>query len=338
MLGARNPLRKSVALRNSDSPIRWSAAENDTLAAKMPLHVDCSRLSSSLSLGVSLMIGCFVLLTTTREASAEDDKQVRADRHYEQGKAFFRVGEYALCAAEFRLSYELVNKPGALFNQARCHEEQGDHKAAVETFRLYIAAEPNGAQVPEATARATALQRKVKEAEAVPEASGTPDETPEVTPEVTADTSEPQSSPAPVTDAPASSAMNSQDGQVDTTIAPRPSPKSHTRSILAISTGALGVAGVGIATIFAISANRDWQEAKELCPLESPCLSMEGAALSRDAKGDAQVATLFVGLSTISLAAAIYFWYSRRAEGDMAVSVSPASTGNGASVHFGMDF
>lgn len=130
-----------------------------------PVRRSLVRPSLVLSLPRSLLIiGAFVLLTKG-EASADDDQKVEAARHYEQGKAFFRVGEYALCAAEFQSSYQLVKKSGALFNRARCQEEQGDYQAAIESFRQYVAAEPHGAQAPEAIARATALRRKLEESE-----------------------------------------------------------------------------------------------------------------------------------------------------------------------------
>lgn len=102
------------------------------------------------------------LVVTPKDARADD--AVIAAKHYDQGKAYFRVGEFALCAKEFAASYALQPKSAALFNQARCHEEAGNLEEAIRVFDQYITVDAAGTNVTEATARTAALKTKLEEA------------------------------------------------------------------------------------------------------------------------------------------------------------------------------
>jgi hypothetical protein len=112
------------------------------------------------------------LLACVQAVQADDGSDQEAAKHYDQGKAYFRVGEYALCAREFGASYALRAKSGALFNQARCNEELSDLQVAIDLFAQYIASDPDGPHVSEATARKAALKTKLEQA-------NKPDKTPE---------------------------------------------------------------------------------------------------------------------------------------------------------------
>jgi hypothetical protein len=101
------------------------------------------------------------LVASTDDARADKANKIKAAKHYDQGKAYFRVGEFSLCAKEFAASYALQVKSGALFNGARCNEEAGNLKEAIRLFDQYIKADSAGTNVTEATARSAALKTKV---------------------------------------------------------------------------------------------------------------------------------------------------------------------------------
>jgi hypothetical protein len=104
------------------------------------------------------------LVTSAAQVQADDTSDIEAAKHYDQGKAYFRVGEFALCAKSFAASYALRPKAGALFNAARCNEEHGNLEEAIKLFDQYISIDAAGANVAEATARSAALKTKLEEA------------------------------------------------------------------------------------------------------------------------------------------------------------------------------
>jgi tetratricopeptide (TPR) repeat protein len=115
---------------------------------------------------VRLLPGLLALVWTGAAAAQTREEQDRADAHYEQGKAYFRVGAYDQAIEEFTAGYALVPKPGALFNMARCHEELGDKQAAIWNYKRFIDADAGSAAVAEARARVLVLERELAEAEA----------------------------------------------------------------------------------------------------------------------------------------------------------------------------
>jgi len=281
---------------------------------------------------VAVATVCAVAVIASGTPAYAQDAATQAKTHYDQGKAFFRVGEYALCVQEFEKSFSLVAKSGALFNQARCHEELGEHAKALDYFKKYLAVDPNGAQAIEANARSAALARKLEDAERVrqeslPHPATTP--TPAETAPAATNPSAVQASPPPRSPMETSSAIQSREA---------PSAQSSTKLNLALGTGALGVVGLGLGTFFALNASSDWDDAQKLCPNGSPCNSSEGIALSRDADGSATLATVSFGLSTGLLLAAGYFWFTRPNETQPALTVAPSAHGTGGSVQLNLRF
>lgn len=109
------------------------------------------------------MFAAVSLLVSSKPVHADEARDAEAVKHYEQGKAYFRVREFDLCAKEFAASQALRPKAGALFNQARCNEESGNLEEAIELFSQYIQTASEGTFVTEARARSAALKTRLEE-------------------------------------------------------------------------------------------------------------------------------------------------------------------------------
>ncbi len=133
-------------------------------------------------------------------APAFAQNKSEADKHDEQGKAYFRVGEFELAIPEFEKAYELDPKnTSALFNSGLAYEKLERYEEAVAAYRKYVEVDPEGNRVPEANARAAALERKIAARDAAkpkPEPEPEPAPTPPAS-TTPADTATPE--PAPTT-------------------------------------------------------------------------------------------------------------------------------------------
>jgi tetratricopeptide (TPR) repeat protein len=78
-------------------------------------------------------------LTSTGVLDAE---QV-ARRHFERAERFYAVGRFDDALGEYEAAYEAKPLAGFLFNIGQCHRNLGDLKAAVFSFRKYLAAKPD---------------------------------------------------------------------------------------------------------------------------------------------------------------------------------------------------
>jgi|GEM_PF-6513537 len=95
-------------------------------------------------------------------ASAQDDAALTAARdRFRQGEAYFKAGLFDKAVAEYRAAYELVPRPGLLFNIGLCYEKLENPARAVDYYGRYLAAEPEGGKAPEARARREALLEQI---------------------------------------------------------------------------------------------------------------------------------------------------------------------------------
>lgn len=108
------------------------------------------------------MVALAAVLLATTPAHAQS-KLDRAKKHFEQGEAYFRAKTYDRAIDEYQKAYDLVQKPGLLFNIGLAHEYAGNAEEAVAMYQQYIAAEPEGAKAPEARARMESLSRQLLE-------------------------------------------------------------------------------------------------------------------------------------------------------------------------------
>jgi tetratricopeptide (TPR) repeat protein len=84
-----------------------------------------------------------------------------AIKHFDQGQAFFLARAYDKAAAEYQKAYDLVPKPGLLFNIGLCRENLGDRSGAIEMYRSYLAVDPHGPKSAEARARLAAIEEAI---------------------------------------------------------------------------------------------------------------------------------------------------------------------------------
>ena len=100
-------------------------------------------------------------LAATAGAGPGPSRRARAVKRFDQGEAFFLAGAYDKAAVEYQAAYDLVPKPGLLFNIGLCRENLGDAPGAIEMYRRYLAADPDGTKSAEARARVAALEEKL---------------------------------------------------------------------------------------------------------------------------------------------------------------------------------
>ncbi len=78
------------------------------------------------------------------EAAPSPEAVEQAKQHYEAGKAFHDVGEYAKAADEYGQAYELVKMPVLLYNIAQVKRLGGEKQSALEYYEKYLAMDPGG--------------------------------------------------------------------------------------------------------------------------------------------------------------------------------------------------
>ena len=104
------------------------------------------------------------LLVVATSASASPQDEARS--HFKQGKAYQQAGAYLRAAEEFKAAYALDPRVEMLFNIAQAFRLGGDKPHAVEYFKSYLAAQPDGKAADEARALIAQLQREIDEAKA----------------------------------------------------------------------------------------------------------------------------------------------------------------------------
>lgn len=110
-----------------------------------------------------LAIACVIVqLLAIRGASADSALQ-KAQKHFRQGQAYFKVGTFDKAIEEYEAAYALAPKPGVLFNIGLCHENAGEDEKAVEFYERYLRDAPNADKATEARARREALARGIEE-------------------------------------------------------------------------------------------------------------------------------------------------------------------------------
>jgi tetratricopeptide (TPR) repeat protein len=100
-------------------------------------------------------------LAAPAHAGRPSSRRAQAVKHFDQGEAYFLAKAYDKAALEYQAAYDMVPKPGLLFNIGLCRENQGDSPGAIEMYRRYLAADPRGNKSVEARARVAALEEKM---------------------------------------------------------------------------------------------------------------------------------------------------------------------------------
>jgi len=115
---------------------------------------------------------CLALLAPPAAAAPKNAPDPAASAR-EEAKQHFALAEAALAAnrydeaiAEYRAAYELVPRPGFLFNLGQAYRLKGDSRSALDFYKKYLAADPKGKAAPIAAIQIRELTKKVAEADA----------------------------------------------------------------------------------------------------------------------------------------------------------------------------
>lgn len=108
----------------------------------------------------SLLIALAIAALLPGLAAAEPMRE-RAIKRFSQGEAYFKAGAYDKAIVEYQAAYDLVPKPGLLFNIGLANEKLGHAELALEFYRRYLADSPDGPRADEARARAEALRQRL---------------------------------------------------------------------------------------------------------------------------------------------------------------------------------
>lgn len=100
-----------------------------------------------------------------------------AKRHYDNGVAFFKAGDYAHARVELEAGYQLSKLPDFLINLCITAEKQNQPADAVTFCEQYLRSQPNAEDAPAIRARVERLRKQAAEpgTPGSPDAPGTPE-------------------------------------------------------------------------------------------------------------------------------------------------------------------
>lgn len=125
-----------------------------------------------IALGAALVV---VLAGTP--AHAQSPTHELAKKHYETGKSYYEIANYKEALEEFEKAYKLQPLPALLYNIGRCHESLGDLRAAVTSYREYLAKQKESADRSVIEARIANLEKRLAAEQPRPPAARPPAET-----------------------------------------------------------------------------------------------------------------------------------------------------------------
>jgi tetratricopeptide (TPR) repeat protein len=186
-----------------------------------------------------ILLGLALATLLLGATSARADDLKRAREHFSVGKIHFDAGRFDEAIAEYKLAYDLSNKPGILYNLGSAYRKKAevthalaDKRAAVQYYQRYIEASPTAK---DAIGAATFIASLTKELE---------EEGPAAAPPV------PAPAPAPVPEPVVAAAPAPALAPVDT--APASGGKGY--RVAGLVTAGVGVALVATSVVFALKA------------------------------------------------------------------------------------
>jgi tetratricopeptide (TPR) repeat protein len=109
------------------------------------------------------------------------DARAEAQAHSEAGQKYFRLGDFARAAKEFKAAYESVPSPTLLYNLGQTYRQLQDFKQALFFYRQFIATGPDDEDRRAAQERVEQLEKLVQEQEKAEKAPPTGTSTPSST-------------------------------------------------------------------------------------------------------------------------------------------------------------
>jgi tetratricopeptide (TPR) repeat protein len=95
-------------------------------------------------LGLCLLACSAVAHAAPDIAAVPEDTQREAKAHFKQGRTFADLGAYDDALREFRQAYELVPLPELLFDMAQAYRLGGKKREALDMYRSFLRAMPEG--------------------------------------------------------------------------------------------------------------------------------------------------------------------------------------------------
>src|SRR5262249_4233030 len=89
---------------------------------------------------------------------------------------------------------------------------------------------------------------------------------------------------------------------------PAPPPSGGSQPTLAIVVGGVGVVGLGVGTVFGLTAISKWDRARAGCTSGNTGCSSDAIALEQDVRRDALVSTIAFGVGVAAVAGAAFLY------------------------------
>ncbi|MFO7178678.1 MAG: hypothetical protein DIU78_008280 [Pseudomonadota bacterium] len=288
--------------------------------------------------------------TTSAPASSTNDAVERAEAEFRAGREAVAQGDYRTACTHFERSQELDPQLGTLLNLAVCNKHLGKPAAALRQFREAAALARSGGHTEQeqgARAYIAELEREVPKLVVEVRDRTTPglrvefDGTP-LAPNHFGQVLEAEpGTHTLVASAPGREPFHATVeltlGQTHTVAIPElaeaPAPADagtqtelDTRRILAIASGAVGVAGVAVGTVFGFRSMSKKSDADRHCD-GSQCTTQEGVRLREEAISAGNVSTVAFVIGAAGLAGGAVLWLTApdSQEPELAVAIGPGS-------------
>jgi hypothetical protein len=268
----------------------------------------------------ALVLGVLLAAASPVRGAPDADTVNKAKAHFKQGTSYQQAGMLDDAIVEYEAAYALVPEADFLFNIAQCHRLKGDRPKALDYYRRYLEAAPDGKGNAEAREHIVTLTRELREEEARASAPGAitvvlPADAPAGT-VVRLDGAE-AAPGAPLSVAPGPHRVEvrapgrvafrqevevAAGAAVEVTVLlaviPPRAPSWWTgRRIAAVTLGGVGVAGLAAGAVFGLMARSIWKD------VEDNCFDLEqGTYCPEPFYSDQTDARTYASLSTITFA------------------------------------
>lgn len=101
-------------------------------------------------------------------AVALADPNAQAKAHFKQGRDYQDQGDYAKAAEEYKAAYELDRRPEMLFNIAQAYRLADAKPQALDYYKQYLAAQPEGLGAAESRQHVDELEKQLEAERAKP--------------------------------------------------------------------------------------------------------------------------------------------------------------------------
>jgi len=242
-----------------------------------------------------LLVAC-ALAFPGRARAEKSEREVRA-------RELFVLGKYAEALDIYAKLYAETAHPTYLRNVGRCYQNLGEAEKAIASFREYLR-QAKGLSADERGV----VEQYIREMQAIKEQRQ--EKRPETSPpaEPVAKTPPAARERPPASDsktAPTAHAVVSRPGGEAT---PDHEPAARTRRTAALVVGAASVAALGAGAFFGLRAMSKQSDSDSLCP-NNLCRG-NGVALSQDAKTNARLADVAIGVGLVGAGIATYLFLS----------------------------